>query len=513
MKITKIHIKKFRGFHNQETELGSHITVITGRNGTQKSTLLGLLSQTFSINNNSIMYGEKPLCGGNYRSSFQDKFRLSEKYDLPGEHEWTLFFDDRDPFTVESIARSTRGKTSLRFWKKGAREAGDGYIEFPVIFLSLQRLVPIAETNATVSNSETLSQEETSFFVKNKNKILSTLKEVTSSISVVSGSKKDTLGTNTNTYDWQQNSSGQDNLGKIISAVISFQRLKHKYPKDYKGGLLVIDELDATMHPVAQEKLFDFLYQQASKLNIQVILTTHSLTLMKYVCQKICQHKQSQEKQIKILVLDKINDEIVIQKGENFQIINNVLSLKVELPKTHYLKVFTEDKENSDFARNILGRSLPIKFEKSNLGCDMYIELLQHKVSSFLSKDVIVILDADARKKIKNKIKNLFVLPGIFSPERELAKLLYELDEKSPLWKKINIGYNVHICFRDFTFEEINTDRKKAKDWFIQQRRQYPKWFNSVMTEWKNNNKKQVEEFKTSISDYYSKVFLPSIRL
>ena len=47
MLITKVHIEKFRGFHDQEFEVGSMLTAIAGQNGTQKSTLLGMITQTF----------------------------------------------------------------------------------------------------------------------------------------------------------------------------------------------------------------------------------------------------------------------------------------------------------------------------------------------------------------------------------------------------------------------------------------------------------------------------------
>ena len=39
MLITKVHVEKFRGFHNQDFEVGSMLTAIAGQNGTQKSTL------------------------------------------------------------------------------------------------------------------------------------------------------------------------------------------------------------------------------------------------------------------------------------------------------------------------------------------------------------------------------------------------------------------------------------------------------------------------------------------
>lgn len=39
MLIKKVHIEKFRGFHDQEFEVGSMLTAIAGQNGTQKSTV------------------------------------------------------------------------------------------------------------------------------------------------------------------------------------------------------------------------------------------------------------------------------------------------------------------------------------------------------------------------------------------------------------------------------------------------------------------------------------------
>ena len=54
MKIEKVYITKFRGFKEQELELGNQLTAIAGQNETQKSTLLGMITQTFSIPRNTI---------------------------------------------------------------------------------------------------------------------------------------------------------------------------------------------------------------------------------------------------------------------------------------------------------------------------------------------------------------------------------------------------------------------------------------------------------------------------
>ena len=72
MKITHIHIERFRGFQNEDFEVGSQLTAIAGQNGTQKSTLLAIVTQTFTLKAEDPMRAEKPLCGGSYISAFKE---------------------------------------------------------------------------------------------------------------------------------------------------------------------------------------------------------------------------------------------------------------------------------------------------------------------------------------------------------------------------------------------------------------------------------------------------------
>lgn len=158
-------MEKFRGFADINFELGTQITLIAGQNGTQKSTLLGMLSQPFTITDReNPIAKEKPLCGGSYKSSFQEKFRLSKTFDVAKTHEWTLnLYENDEEFTIESIYRD-REKGTLRFWKKGKRDAGSGYIQLPVIFLSLNRLMPLGEDSKLINSDKIeLTQEEKIF--------------------------------------------------------------------------------------------------------------------------------------------------------------------------------------------------------------------------------------------------------------------------------------------------------------------------------------------------------------
>ena len=46
---------------------------------------------------------------------------------------------------------------------------------------------------------------------------------------------------------------------RIILAVLSFKRLQEEHKRDYKGGILLIDELDATLYGFSPRKLIDYL--------------------------------------------------------------------------------------------------------------------------------------------------------------------------------------------------------------------------------------------------------------
>lgn len=70
MIIKNVHIDKFRALENVDFDLGSKLTAIVGHNGSMKTTVLGILGQTFSISTSHPMFGEKTIDDYNYRSQF-----------------------------------------------------------------------------------------------------------------------------------------------------------------------------------------------------------------------------------------------------------------------------------------------------------------------------------------------------------------------------------------------------------------------------------------------------------
>ena len=513
MIIESIHISKFHGFHNVSFSLGHNITIIAGQNGTQKTTLLGLLSQPFSLRIHPKMKNEKPLCGGNYWSQYSEKFKISPRFDKKGEHEWTINSPLEESYTVESIYRD-KGKGIIRFWQKGTHEKGSGYLQYPVIYLSLKRLFPIGEEIKIHSHETEFTEEELNEFKKLHNEILITDEPIVKT-EVVEGSNKTTLGVTTNRYDWMQNSAGQDNVGKIILSLLSFKRLKEKYKKEYKGGILLIDELDATMYPGSQKKLLKVLRSYSSKYKIQIIFTTHSLMLLKLSWNLYNESLQNTHTrgQIQLVFLEKLKSgDINIRDHVSYDTIRNRLKVSIEEEKPNKVLVYSEDWETTQVARTLLrGKKClsRIIFNKCKFSCNTLIELMERKISTFTLPESIIIFDGDVKsnraqltKLTKIKSKNWVFLPTILSPERWLAQFIKSLDDDDPFWASVHRDYNDQMCFGDYSYEKIMggqaQGRETAKLWFQDQCSKYRGWCDKVITRWKKHspeNQKLANDF------------------
>jgi len=514
MFISKIHIKKFRGFQDVNFNLGNNLTVIAGQNGTQKTTLLGILSQPFTITDKeNPLFGEKPLCGGNYKSLFSEKFKLSDEFDIAQSHEWTLHIknEENPEFTIESIKRDSSNSSGIRFWKKGDRTKGSGYIQLPVIYLSLSRLFPIGEDiGINTSNEIRLSTEEFNFYKDWHNKILIIPDVEMTTVDYLVSKQKITLGVNTEFYDWRMNSAGQDNIGKILLAILSFMRLKNSHGIAYKGGILVIDELDATLYPASQIKLIEALRKFSSQLNIQIIFTTHSLSILEKTCD--LQHTKTLSDQVKVVYLQKVDSRVKALENVSYDIIRDKLNVALSVQKPmKKIHVFTEDIEGEIFLRSLIKRrSSFLEYVNCTLGCDNLIELSRKRIKGFKFPESILVLDGDVKTESSkmrriNQLDNIIILPGLKSPERLLAEFLHGLSDESSVWENIQNGYSKQIVFQYITFKEILNDRDKAKVWFNSQKQYWGRNCTKLINPWIDKNKEDVELFLSDLDKLFVK--------
>ena len=497
MVIKSIEIEKFRAFEDVSFSLGKRITAIAGRNATQKTTVLGMIGQPFSISSKEHpMYGCKTIDGYNFKSQFKEKFKISPKHDLIGSHKWKLILHNniysKDYFSVASIARKQKGKaTSLRFWNSESKASGAGYIQLPVYYLSLSRLFPIGESGKTTSIAPKLTPEELEYCIDNYRTILSIQKlKGNAIIGLEKGSaSKVYSGISDGVHDIFTNSAGEGNITKILLAVLSFKRLKEQFPKDYKGGILLIDELDATLYGFSQEKLINYLEKAAGDFRIQIVFTTHSPIILKAV-NKL--HRREQAKKGVSLPPYAYDNAIVylepqyldgtrmivpknISSSLDLSGILNDINLSVSNIKSKP-NVYCEDDVAIAFIQYLLRSQLGINidiymnFVDINLGWSNYIQLYEKQVPEF-RKNVIV-LDGDVpdmkeyklKRKTVGNAQNIIFMPLMV--ERDFFRDLKETENFLLFQNKysVNPAFTYDICFNNWPleFEKYRTEDYKA---------------------------------------------------
>lgn len=274
MKIKKIDIENFRKFKNISFNLGKRITVISGINGIGKSSILALMASTVGVKN-------KRLNGKVFQPKFTDSFTISsqenfsdyqlfitfdKKYNI-GINEYELtkrvrFKNDSNsnrgirpiPLTVPT---TSSGLTQAEIQREV--HSSEGRIHIPTIYLSLSRLLPLGETRIRSSEikSQKISRNDIiNFFSKCYNSVLSgSIDRNDSKLNIITKDAgkytRDYASIDIRNTTNETLSVGQDNLNSIVSALTDFWFIKQSMGVNYPGGILCIDEVDASLHPSA----------------------------------------------------------------------------------------------------------------------------------------------------------------------------------------------------------------------------------------------------------------------
>ena len=501
MIIQSILVEKFRSFENLSFTLGRRITAIAGRNATQKTTLLGLLGQPFTISSkDSPLYGAKTIDGYNFKSQFSDKFKISPNYDVIGEHKWTLNFFrsiyEHDSYSVVSIARKQKGrKPTLRFWNAKSRARGAGYVHIPVYYLSLSRLFPIGESGKTKKFAVHLNENENEYYEKHYREILSIQSSGYKSFLSIekSSSARVFAGVNDNMHDIYTNSAGEGNISRIIIAILSFKRLKDKYGKNYKGGVLLIDELDATLYGFSQRKLVEYLFKSSKDYMIQIIFTTHSPIVLKRV-----NEYQEEERLNKgnipkeaydcsIVYLNSlyensgkrlINAKNLCYRFELTEALNDI-NLVANSVDTSRIIIYCEDQEARLFIEYTLKLTMGAKYHNfmtffdENLGWTNLVQLANKRIGEFTNN--IIVLDHDVLNSKDYNGRNKSIIDGLgnflFLPltvERDVFELLKRHDVYNrfcEMFPNSNIPH-YDVCFNNWPSQAEEYETKNFKEWY-----------------------------------------------
>lgn len=479
MKIDKICVEKFRHIGNQTIEFGSALTVISGLNGTGKSSLLGLAGHFFVSPDKTL----RTKLGKPFEAKQSEVFRLCSNHDYLNVYDYTGHFIDDDDQSFE-IKVSTRYMPTEDRFKFDIDGRGNKH-KWPVIYLGLKRLFPMADEVKINTQESDLSRSEKSFYINEVRNIM-VISGSHNNVEKVETNNKSFHGIKTDKYSAKGNSAGQDNIGQILTAILSFKSLQPQ------GGLLLIDELEATLFPAAQINLIERLYKYARSYNLQIVFTTHSLEIMKQIYNKNWEG-------VKTNFLELSRGNVINNVNPDIDYIEHKIKAEAKVAiKMRRKQILCEDETAAIWIRGLIARTelsekVDINFNNMNNGCIK--QIAESKLKCF--DDFIFILDGDCRNQAPFKaLKNAIFLPGNFAPEKVMFDYLRGLSDSDPFWQNEDL-FDYNACFNNYFDDGIDANR--CKNWFKEKKPFLSRGCSKFFSHWKSHNPDLLEEFRTKL--------------
>lgn len=517
--IYGIDIEYFRLFKNKTFDLGKRITVVAGRNGTMKSTVMGLIAQPFRTE-------FKDVHGKTMQTKFSDVFKLSTEKDADNYLYHIKLNIDNNLLLREKIPLYfQKGNAESKYSQKdrhrlvpSGRGKGDGYFTLPSVYINLKRLYPLIDSGDISTTKIEYNKQEKKFVSQFYEKILlkTDFNEFEKYNTDISRLNKIPFGPCNSYYDISSISSGEDNLSTFIDTMISFMRVFEENKKKGKNiltGIFSIDEFEASLHPIAQLNLFNFLLSWSQQYNVKVVINTHSLYLIQSI---YLAHKKLLDTEE--IVLNFISsyfeseDKLNIYKNPEYSLAYQELTLSNYEENNPLLKVkiLCEDSTAVKLLKKIIKKRVilnelefnhivsdtkeGISYTSLSLLCRSFPKILEETKS-------IVIFDADvdtSSLKLGN-YKHFLKIPSLhsFPIEKELVYYILNLDGSDAFFKKFNktkeafkqefSTFNIPLKQNDHETVKIQT----YKNWYNKN----VKEVNTYLTYYVNNNTELWEDF------------------
>lgn len=524
--FTSLQLDDFRIFKNQTINIGNTITAIAGHNATGKSTILGILGNACELKSK---FGTT-ITDKQFKTEFSELFRGSKLYDKTSGNIGCINYTN--PATNESLEITLRvtwqkwNTTSLennRFrilpkWKdlSVSNKVTAKKLPIPSFYLGLSRLYPLGEDTKEYIEEKKFKQKllesDKKWLFDNYRYILS-LNENIDSISNYEIFKKRSGGINTDSYDYLSNSSGQDNLMQIMYLLLSFIKLYDSYESkqlDWPGGLLLIDEIDATLHPAAQIRLIDLIYKICNQFKFQAVFTTHSLQILDYLYQQ-----QGKNDNIYIEYFTTANNILQIWHNPSYEAMENDMMISNFYLRNSNRKItiYSEDAEARWMIKKLLSAyQQNYQLIDIKLGGESLMDLLYNDAEYF--KNVLFILDGDkdlSNTKYKDLPKqycNILFLPGTEGPEAMIYKYLANLPVAHDI---LSLNSEKGISLR--TFKEMDPLTSPSYSHLRKSREKYKQWFKDslrmledldVMRYWCEDNQELLNEFQKNFINRFN---------
>lgn len=523
-KYNGIYIKNFRSLKNCYIKLGSNLTVLSGKNGTMKSALLGLIAHPFNSPNDA-----KDLVGTPLKTTISNVFKMSKIFDNQ-KYEYYLDLVDIDGNPIHEYVSMyyvknilTKEPERLRVVVGRKRGKGDGNFNLNTAYINFKRLFPIIDTDSVEKTENNMLQEDKDF-IKNAYLKIFQKTDYDNATLVSDDMNKETFAPSNSNYNFEAISSGEDNLGHILLKMLAFKN--YCQGRDSLQGVFCIDKVEASLHPIAQDNLIDFLLDFSKKYNIQIVVTTHSLSLINHVIEKQNLMNNGKDK----ICLNMISTRFTVNGAYN--IITNPdynqayteLTLKGKSSSAREkIFVILEDDVEKQLFNLVIRKREAKKYMKriSNLtnfskGNSFTFLSKLVKNAEELLKNAIIIFDADVKENLDNYRTSVYKMPSLYGLclEAEIIKYIVELPGDANLFRECNKEKQSFIndfAQKDITNFEISfleRNSKRCKNWkdsdknFLKYVRIYVKENRNIFDPFEKSIYKDInEKFHTKIID------------
>lgn len=522
--IKNLHINNYRKLKDITFHFSENINIISGTNGTCKTSLLHIIGNSFQkvtktcdwLNDNNCMTIINQI-NGTMNPKLETLTRESKNYRDPAINTKGAIYNV-EYFNGECLDfRKHNSDISKRYSVKLKYPMGkkQSLPCMPIIYLGIKRLFPFGEFTED-ENIVSINKKLPQMYLDEISKLYKEFTHI--EIDIKSHEK---MGNIKNRADFTSNiagvdsntiSAGEDNLYIILTALVSLKYYCENVNDNINNrSLFLIDEFDATLHPGLQVKLLKTIIEYSSQYNIQVIFTSHSLSLLEFAFK----HK------INVIYLHDNETSVVQMPNPNIYKIQMFLKEKSrdELYFNRKIPIFTEDDEAryllkilfdyynaiyEDFAKV----SNYLYFVNANIGSENLVNIF-NDVNLKITTGLICILDGDKDSDYTNRI---ITLPGNKSPENfieEYAEKIYKEDSK--FWINDSVldeGYNKKYYLDNFKkdFDEkknlLESLKKEKKSTHGVERdknkkifNKYKKFIKLVFEDWITNPENNAEVY------------------
>ncbi len=273
--LTEIDIRKgnLRGLHHFNLQFNYPISVIAGKNGSGKSTILAIAACAFHNTKKGFRLPERKTS----YYTFSDFFiQTSEEVPPEGIEIWCRFRHDNWRKT-KTNPTGTGNLYQTREKKKGGK--WNNYstrVKRNVVFLGIQRVVPHSEKSVSRSYRAYFKVGATDDWEDDLKKVVGRILGATYDsywLKTHSKYRLPLVASKGNIYSGFNMGAGENALFEIFTTIFGSP----------PGTLLVIDEVELGLHEKAQKKLILELKKICRKRKVQVICTTHSPAVLETI--------------------------------------------------------------------------------------------------------------------------------------------------------------------------------------------------------------------------------------